>query len=44
MEGKTDQEFRSLCLQKFTDYAALDFMFDTIKEVSQRGAKGGARG
>ena len=44
MEGKTDQEFRSLCLQKFTDYAALDFMFDAIKEVSQRGAKGGARG
>ena len=42
MEGKTDQEFRTLCLTKFTDYAALDFMFDTIKEVSQRGQKGGA--
>ena len=36
-EGKTDQAFRKLCLEKFADYGALDFMFDTIKEVCAQG-------
>lgn len=36
-EGKTDQAFRELCLEKFADYGALDFMFDTIKEVCAQG-------
>ncbi len=36
-EKMTEQEFRQQCLQKFTDHKALDFMFDTIKQVSLRG-------
>lgn len=40
-EGKTDQEFRALCLEKFAAYGALDFMFDTIKKVSAQGKGAG---
>lgn len=40
-EGKTDQAFRELCLEKFADYGALDFMFDTIKEVCAQGKGAG---
>ncbi|MBA3755519.1 MAG: type I-F CRISPR-associated endonuclease Cas1 [Nitrosomonas sp.] len=36
-EKMTEQEFRQQCLQKFTDHKALDFMFDTVKQVSLRG-------
>jgi len=36
-EKMTEQEFRQQCLQKFTEHKALDFMFDTIKQVSLRG-------
>jgi len=34
-EGATEQEFRQQCLQNFTQHKALDFMFDTVKEMSQ---------
>lgn len=37
-EKMTEQEFRQQCLQKFTEHKALDFMFDTIKQVSLRGS------
>lgn len=30
--GMKDQEFRQMCLQKFAEHKALDFMFDTVKE------------
>jgi CRISPR-associated protein Cas1 len=33
-ERATEQEFRQQCLQNFTKYKALDFMFDAIKEIS----------
>jgi len=33
-EGATEQEFRQQCLQNFTKHKALDFMFDTVKEMS----------
>lgn len=33
-ENATDQEFRQQCLQSFTDYKALDFMFDQVKAVA----------
>lgn len=36
-EKMTEQEFRQQCLQKFTEHKALDFMFDTVKQVSLRG-------
>ncbi len=36
-EKTTEQEFRQQILQKFTEHKALDFMFDTIKQVSLRG-------
>ena len=36
-EKSTEQEFRQQCLQKFTEHKALDFMFDTVKQVSLRG-------
>lgn len=36
-EKMTEQEFRQQCLQKFTDHKALDFMFDTVKQVSLQG-------
>ncbi|MCL4111200.1 UNVERIFIED_CONTAM: hypothetical protein GTU68_043113 [Idotea baltica] len=33
-EGATEQEFRQQCLQNFTKHKALDFMFDTVKQLS----------
>lgn len=33
-EGATEQEFRQQCLQNFTQHKALDFMFDTVKQIS----------
>lgn len=33
-EGATEQEFRQQCLQNFTQHKALDFMFDTVKDVA----------
>lgn len=33
-EGKTEQEFRDICLQKFTEHKVLDFMFDVVKSTS----------
>lgn len=33
-EGATEQEFRQQCLQVFTDYKALDFMFDQVKSIA----------
>ncbi len=33
-EDATEQEFRQQCLQNFTKHKALDFMFDTIKNVA----------
>ncbi|WP_295624660.1 type I-F CRISPR-associated endonuclease Cas1f [uncultured Nitrosomonas sp.] len=36
-EKTTEQEFRQQILQKFTEHKALDFMFDSIKQVSLRG-------
>jgi CRISPR-associated protein Cas1 len=33
-EKTTEQEFRQLCLQAFTDHKALGFMFDQVKEVA----------
>jgi len=38
-EGATEQEFRQQCLQNFTQHKALDFMFDTVKEMSKKGAE-----
>ena len=34
-EGATEQEFRQQCLQNFAKHKALDFMFDTVKEMSK---------
>ena len=34
-EGATEQEFRHQCLLNFSTHHALDFMFDTVKEVSK---------
>lgn len=31
----TDQEFRQHCLQKFTEYHVLDFMFDEVQKCSE---------
>lgn len=36
-EKTTEQEFRQQILQKFTEHKALDFMFDSVKQVSLRG-------
>lgn len=36
-EQATEQEFRQQCLQNFTKHKALDFMFDTVKEMSRIG-------
>ena len=36
-----DQEFRSYCLQKFTEHKVLDFLFDEVKRVSQLWGKEG---
>ncbi len=33
-ENATEQEFRQQCLQAFTDYKALDFMFDQVKNIA----------
>lgn len=33
-EKATEQEFRQQCLQAFTDYKCLDFMFNTVKDVA----------
>ncbi|HID83340.1 MAG TPA: type I-F CRISPR-associated endonuclease Cas1 [Chromatiales bacterium] len=33
-EGASEQEFRQQCLQNFTRHKALDYMFDTIKQLS----------
>ncbi len=32
-ENTSEQEFRQQCLQNFTKHRALDFMFETIKEI-----------
>jgi len=37
-EGASEQEFRQQCLQNFTKHKALDFMFDTVKEMSKQGS------
>lgn len=34
-ENATEQEFRQQCLQNFTKHKALDFMFDTVKTLSE---------
>ena len=36
-EGANEQEFRQQCLQNFTQHKALDFMFDTVKQMSKEG-------
>jgi len=36
-EGATEQEFRQQCLQNFTQHKALDFMFDSVKQLSLQG-------
>ena len=36
-EGASEKEFRAQCLENFTTHKALDFMFDTIKEVCNKG-------
>ena len=33
-EGATEQEFRQQCLQAFTQHKALEFMFNTVKNVA----------
>lgn len=33
-ENVTEQEFRQQVLQAFTDHKALDFMFDTVKQIA----------
>lgn len=33
-EGTSEQEFRQQCLQVFTQHKALDYMFNTVKEVA----------
>lgn len=33
-EGATEQEFRQQCLQNFTKHKSLDFMFDSVKQIS----------
>ncbi len=37
-EGATEQEFRQQCLQNFTRHKALDYMFDTVKQLSEEHA------
>lgn len=31
---RSEQEFRQICLQKFIEHKALDFMFDEVKKIS----------
>ncbi|MBT4261089.1 MAG: type I-F CRISPR-associated endonuclease Cas1, partial [Thiotrichales bacterium] len=38
-ERATEQEFCQQCLQNFTKHKALDFMFNTVKEISLRGTE-----
>ncbi len=33
-EGASEQEFRQQCLRNFTQHKALDFMFDTVKNMA----------
>jgi len=37
-EKATEQEFRQQCLLNFTNHKALDFMFNTVKEMAKEGA------
>jgi len=37
-EGATEQEFRQQCLQNFTKHKALDFMFESVKQLSMEHA------
>ena len=37
-EKATEQEFRQQCLLNFSKHNALDFMFDTVKDMSKQGA------
>jgi CRISP-associated protein Cas1 len=37
-EQMSEQEFRQQCLQSFAEHKALDFMFDTVKELSLEGS------
>lgn len=34
-DGMSEKEFRAFCLQNFTKHKALDFMFETIKEICE---------
>lgn len=36
-QGLKEQEFRQMCLQGFTQHAALDFMFDVVKAAADMG-------
>ncbi|MBE0471099.1 MAG: type I-F CRISPR-associated endonuclease Cas1 [Methyloprofundus sp.] len=36
-EQATEQEFRQQCLQNFTKHKAMEFMFDTVKQMSLEG-------
>ncbi|EKO3719027.1 type I-F CRISPR-associated endonuclease Cas1, partial [Vibrio metschnikovii] len=36
-ENATEQEFRQQILQSFIEHKALDFMFDTVKQVALQG-------
>ncbi len=38
-EQMTEQEFHQQCLQNFTKHKALDFMFQTIKEICIEASK-----
>ncbi len=38
-ERATEQEFRQQCLQAFTKHKALDFMFDTVKDIALENTK-----
>jgi len=38
-EGATEQEFRQQCLQNFTKHKALDYMFDSLKQISAKHAE-----
>lgn len=38
-EQATEQEFRQQILQKFTEHKALDFMFETVKEMALKGCE-----
>lgn len=39
-EKITEQEFRAQCLQNFTQHKALDFMFNTVKEICEQAQHG----